>query len=181
MKRLLTDEALIEQHLPTDPSVCFDELYNRYVTKVYHRCLAFTKDSEQAHDFTHDIFLKVFDKLSSFQGKSSFSTWLYSVTYNYCADQHQRGKRLSMQAFEGDQHDWVDDDEPAVVEESIQLLKAVVHSLPPAERALLRLKYEEELSIEAIAQQLGVKPSAVKMRLKRTRDKIYSRYQQLAE
>ncbi|RIV25114.1 sigma-70 family RNA polymerase sigma factor [Fibrisoma montanum] len=176
----LTDEALIEQHLPTNPSACFDELYSRYVNKVYHRCLTFTKDGEQAQDFTHDIFLKVFAKLSSFQGNSRFSTWLYSVTYNYCADQHQRGKRISTQAFEGDQHDCIDENEQAGTEERIQQLKGVVNGLPAAERTLLRLRYEEELSIEAIAQQLGIRASAVKMRLKRTRDKIHSRYQQLA-
>ncbi|GAB3495326.1 RNA polymerase sigma factor [Spirosoma knui] len=177
MKKVLTDEELIRKHLPLNPTDCFEELYSRYVTKVYHRCLSLTRDSEQAQDFTHDIFLKVFAKLESFQGRSSFSTWLYSISHNYCMDQLRWSKRSATEAMEAnDGHDLADANENSAIEEALGLLKEVVDQLAPDEKILLRLKYEEELSVGQIAMQYGISESAVKMRLKRTRDKIYNRY-----
>ena len=82
MNAYLTDEETIRHYLPDQPDQCFDALYKRYVGKVYKRCLSMTKDSEQAQDFTQDIFLKVFSKLEAFQQRSTFSTWLYSIAYN---------------------------------------------------------------------------------------------------
>ena len=45
------------------------------------------KDSARAEDFTHDIFLKLILKLGTYKETARFSTWLYSITYNYCMDQ----------------------------------------------------------------------------------------------
>eukprot|EP01031_Cornospumella_fuschlensis_P015460 gene15460-18893_t len=77
MDTSLTDEEMIRNYLTSQPNQCFETLYNRYVNKVYRRCLSMTKDSEKAEDFTQDIFLKVFSKLDAFQERSTFSTWLY--------------------------------------------------------------------------------------------------------
>src|SRR5919199_4103165 len=98
----LTDEELIRQYLPEDPNPCFEELYNRYVNKVYKRCLSMTQDSVLAEDFTHDIFIKVFSKLGNFKERSTFSTWLHAVSSNYCLDQLRVAKRKHMVAFEDD-------------------------------------------------------------------------------
>ncbi|WP_460911673.1 hypothetical protein [Spirosoma areae] len=48
MPTSLTDEETIRQILPSHPNQCFETLYNRYVSKVYRRCLSMTKDSEKA-------------------------------------------------------------------------------------------------------------------------------------
>ena len=58
MNLVLSDEETIRNLLPNQPNQCFETLYNRYVNKVYQRCLYMTKDSEKAQDFTHDIFMK---------------------------------------------------------------------------------------------------------------------------
>jgi len=173
----LTDEEMIRQYLPSQPNQCFETLYNRYVSKVYRRCLSMTKDSLQAEDFTHDIFLKVFDKLNAFQERSTFSTWLYSIAYNYCSDQIRIAKRLSFTSIEeGIKHDLPDSKDAQVHEETLQLMKRVTETLSPKEQSLLRLKYEDGLSIDEIAKAYDVKASTVKMRLKRSRDKIHQLY-----
>ena len=132
-----------------------------------------TKDSLQAEDFTQDIFLKVFNKLEAFQQKSSFSTWLYSVSYNHCADQIRLAKRLPTTTLE-ENIEWYNSDsvEAQLREETLQVMKKAMEKLSSQERSLLRLKYEDGLSIEEIAQMYEIKPSAVKMRLKRSREKI---------
>ncbi|MVM36885.1 sigma-70 family RNA polymerase sigma factor [Spirosoma sp. HMF3257] len=170
----LSDEETIRQLLPSQPNQCFEALYSRYVKKVYQRCLSMTKDAEQAEDFTQDIFLKVFNKLDAFQERSSFSTWLYSISYNYCADQLRLSKRLPTTTWEesGIGHNTPDEDETQLQEETLQVVQQAMTTLSVEERTFLRLKYEDGMSIEELALLYNLKPSAVKMRLKRSREKV---------
>ena len=169
----LSDEEMIRHYLSSQPNHCFETLYNRYVNKVYRRCLSMTQDSEKAQDFTHDIFLKVFNKLDNFQERSTFSTWLYSIAYNYCSDQLRLAKRLPITPLD-DSHELniPEIKENHLHEETLQLVKLAMDSLSVKERSLLRLKYEDGMSIEEIANLYNIKPSAVKMRLKRSREKM---------
>ena len=176
----LSDEEMIRQYLPSEPAQCFETLYNRYVNKVYRRCLSMTKDPLKAEDFTHDIFLKVFHKLDAFQERSSFSTWLYSIAYNYCSDQIRLARRLPFMGIEeGFSNNIPEVKDGLLHEETIQLVNQAMQSLSVNEQNLLRLKYEEGLSIIAIAQQCHLKESTVKMRLKRSRDKISRLYEKM--
>lgn len=175
MKASLKDEELIDQFLTTSPNDCFEALYSRYVTKVYRRCLSMTKDSDQAQDFTQDIFIRAFSRLDRFEQRSTFSTWLYSISYNYCIDQIQLAKRRSTVALlDNTDYGFTDPEDTVRYENRMQYLSGVLDTLPPEEVQLLRLKYEEGLDIVTIARQFNLSQSAVKMRLKRSRDKIRS-------
>ena len=173
----ITDEDFIRQYRTNPTSECFEALYNRYVNKVYRRCLSMTKSTEQAEDFTHDIFLKVFNKLDAFQERSTFSTWLYSIAFNYCSDQLRIAKRVNFTSFEeGLLQEPADSSDPHLREEALQLVRKIKESLSTDEQALLQLKYEDGMGIDAIAQVYSISSSAVKMRLKRSRDKIERLY-----
>ncbi|GAB4026365.1 RNA polymerase sigma factor [Spirosoma gilvum] len=169
----LSDEEMIRHYLPQQPNQCFEALYNRYVGKVYQQCLSMTNDSEQAQDFTHDIFLKAFHKLEAFQQRSSFSTWLYAIAYNYCADQLRLAKRIPTTDLtvylQETQADYID---AQLHEEVLQVMRIAMDRLTEEERTLLRLKYEDGMTIDDIAQLYQIKPSAVKMRLKRSRERV---------
>lgn len=179
MTAKLTDEEMIRHCLPANPNQCFEALYNRYVNKVYRRCLSITQDSDKAQDYTHDIFLKAFAKLDNFQERSTFSTWLYSISYNYCMDQIRFAKRLTTVTIQDhDDYDLPDSQEALVREETLQLMKRAMETLSEEETTLLKLKYEEEYSIDELADHYKISPSAAKMRLKRSRDKIQRLYQQ---
>lgn len=176
----LSDEDTIRHYYPNQPAQCFETLYKRYVSKVYKRCLSMTKDPLKAEDFTHDIFLKVFDKLNAFQERSSFSTWLYSIAYNYCADQLRIDKRLAVEPIEdGTKHDTPELKEGHLHEETLQLVHRIMETLSTNDQLLLQFKYEQGMSIAQIAQTTSLKESTVKMRLKRSRDKIQRVYSQI--
>ncbi|SOD91915.1 RNA polymerase sigma factor [Spirosoma fluviale] len=180
MSTRLSDEEMIRQYLPSQPAHCFEALYKRYVNKVYRRCLSMTKDPLKAEDFTHDIFLKVFNKLDAFQERSSFSTWLYSISYNYCSDQIRLARRLQMTDIEDrSNYNIPEVKEELLHEETLHLVNRAMESLSASEQALLRLKYEDGMSITAISELFDLKESTVKMRLKRSRDKIYKLYGKL--
>jgi RNA polymerase sigma factor (sigma-70 family) len=176
----LSDEEMIRQYLPSQPAHCFEALYNRYVNKVYRRCLSMTKDPLKAEDFTHDIFLKVFHKLDAFQERSSFSTWLYSIAFNYCSDQIRLSRRLSVTGIdETFKHDIPETKDEHLHEETLYLVNRAMESLSENEQVLLKLKYEDGMSIAAIGEFCDLKESTVKMRLKRSRDKIYKLYEKM--
>ncbi|WP_077920967.1 RNA polymerase sigma factor [Spirosoma sp. 209] len=173
----LKDEELIRMYLHTQQNNYFETLYNRYVSKVYRRCLSLIKDSTKAEDFTHDIFLRVYGNLGNFREHSTFSTWLYSISYNYCMDQLRYAHRTVTVALnDDDEHQLADSSDHELIETQFQQLAQVMGTISPQETQMLRLKYEEGLDIRSIADQLALKDSAVKMRLKRTRDKIRRLY-----
>ncbi len=177
MKPNLTDEELIRQYLHNSPNACFEVLYTRYVGKIYKRCFSLTKDSEKAQDFTHDIFIRMFNRLDRFQERSSFSTWLHAISHNYCLDQIRLAKRLPTTSLkdETDEYGYTSD-EGDPVEHSLQNLSLAMKRISPQEAALLKLKYQDGMPIQQIAAQLNLKDSTVKMRLKRSRTKVRQLY-----
>ena len=177
----LSDEELVSLYIETQKNAYFERLYERYCDKVYRKCLSFTKDPVRAEDLTHDVFLKVVLKLSTFQGQAKFSTWLYSVTYNYCTDQ-VRSSRLHREVYsdEGwERYDVGAEDENDLTElaefEAKQVQRAL-EKLPADEQTMLLMKYQDDVSIREIAILNGLTESTVKMRLKRSRDKLRKYY-----
>lgn len=180
-KNFTTDEQLADAFLTNQSTDSFGLLYDRYINKVYKTCLSITKDSCAAQDYTQDIFIKVFDRLDSFRNRSSFSTWLYAITYYYCMDQIRLTRRLPVESLPddltGEAEPWMSDPgRPESIELSLLALENAMKHLPPAEIDLLRLKYEQGLSIQALSARFQLSESAVKMRLKRSRDKIQQLY-----
>ncbi|GAB4027496.1 RNA polymerase sigma factor [Spirosoma koreense] len=173
MPPTLTDEQLICCYLPQQPTLCFDVLYRRYAEKVHRQCLTITQDTNKAQDFTHDIFIKVFDKLAHFEQRSRFSTWLYSITYHYCIDQMRRDRRLTTTLLdERVGGHWDDSGEWMLREETMQLLGQALESLSVREQTLLKLKYEQGVSIRELAGMYDLNIGVIKMRLRRSRTKI---------
>ncbi|GAB3889517.1 RNA polymerase sigma factor [Spirosoma agri] len=176
-KSRLADEQLVNSFQTTSAADSFEALYSRYVGKVYQKCLSITKDSEVAQDYTQDIFIKVFSKLDTFQNQSAFSTWLYSISHNYCLDQIRISKRLTTESLSEEQSiNLPEATTSGISEERMQELERVMNELPQEDIKLLRLKHEQGLSIQAISEQYNLSESAVKMRLKRSRDKLQRLY-----
>ncbi|WP_338872733.1 sigma-70 family RNA polymerase sigma factor [Spirosoma sp. SC4-14] len=175
----LSDEELVRLYIETQKNTYFERLYERYCDKVYRKCLSFTKDPLQAEDLTHDIFLKLVIKLGGFKEQAKFSTWLYSITYNHCTD-HMRSpqRRTEVYMDEGwERLDVGNDDGLAeLAEMEAQQLKRAMEHLDPTEQSLLLMKYQDNISIRELADLNGITESAVKMRLKRTRDKLRKYY-----
>lgn len=176
----LSDEELVSLYIETQQNVYFERLYERYCDKVYRKCLSFTKDPVRAEDLTHDVFLKVVIKLSTFQGQAKFSTWLYSVTYNYCTDQLRTSRqRREVYADEGwERYDVAgqDDDLTELAELEAKQVQRALEKLPADEQTMLLMKYQDDVSIREIAILNGLTESTVKMRLKRSRDKLRKYY-----
>lgn len=171
----MPDMELIQAFLATQGDPCFSQIYNRYGTKVYSKCLAMLKDEAAAKDATQDIFMKLFVNLASFKDKAQFSTWLYSITYNYCIDVIRKKKRRgNIFSDEMEKAPDIEDDtinEKILLEMKVKNLRKVLEKIPDEDKYVLLLKYQEDKSIKEIAQIFGKTESAIKMKIKRAKEK----------
>jgi RNA polymerase sigma-70 factor (ECF subfamily) len=155
-------------------------LYQRYFPKVYQKCLALCRDADQAFDLAQDILLKAFERLHTFCGKASFSTWLYTLTYNHYRDFFRKSKRLAVSrlgAYDpGDEAPEAALAETGEAEADQTTMLGLLNKLPDAEKTLLLRKYRDGESIEHLTGQFSLSAGAVKMRLKRARAKLNQLY-----
>lgn len=177
-----TDEELVSHYLETRSNDYFEQLYERYCNKVHRKCLSFTKDTMQAEDLTQDIFIRLIIKLDGYKKQAKFSTWLYSVTHNYCADQIKLPRQRQEIVTNGNWDGIVISVDDSAEQEEAQgrLVQLAMSKLSTDEQGLLRQKYQEEVSIKELAQYYSLSESAVKMRLKRSRDRLRELYKQAA-
>ncbi|MBX7240418.1 MAG: RNA polymerase sigma factor [Bacteroidia bacterium] len=169
----LSDEDVIQLIIDKGKTNFFSVLYDRYSDKVYRKCLSFEKDKDVALDLSHDILIKVFLQLSKFQGRSRFSTWLYSVAYNYCVEYTRKKNRLPLTPLDDERMDFADEDTDWVLLESQEKsLKKALDKIHPEDKALLLMKYQDDISIKELMEVHKISESAVKMRLARARQKV---------
>jgi len=95
-----TDFELIDAILESGDNEYFGLLYDRYADKVFGKCLQMFKEYNLAQDLTHDVLVKAFLKLNTFNKKSSFGTWIYQVTYTYCIDYIRKNKNVFKEELE---------------------------------------------------------------------------------
>lgn len=174
----LSDEDVVREIVKTQNAALVEVLYERYADKVYRKCISFVKEESIAADLTHDIFIKVYTKLGSFKGTSKFSTWLYSITYNFCVDYIRKNKKTKTVSIDNEER--VKDMEVETVDDLAHIkgarLKVLLERIKPEERMILLMKYKDDMSIKEIQEILQVSESAIKMRLKRAKEKIKQLY-----
>ena len=174
----LTDEQLVDKIVVEGKNELFGVLYNRYFAKVNDKCFSFFKDKQKSEEFANDILSKAFEKLESFKGKSSFSSWLYSITYNTVIDYLRKKKQLHYPNWnqENELPEIIDESDSEIEEISYENLLQVFEKIHPEEKALLMMKYQDLLPIKEIAVSLSTSEDAVKMRLKRARSRVIYLY-----
>lgn len=174
----LTDEQIIEQIIGENRNELYEVIYDRYFVKVRDKCYSFLKNKTQAEEFANDILSKVFEKLDGFKGKSSFSSWLYSISYNSIIDFLRKKRQLHYPNWnqENELPEIIDETDADMSEISYDKLMQIFDIIHPEEKALLFMKYQDALSLKDIAASLTISEDAVKMRLKRARARVVYLY-----
>lgn len=173
-----TDEMYIKQILAGN-SRAFSALVENHKDMVFNIIVRIVNHSEEAEELAQDVFMKAYHALPSFKKEAKFSTWLYRIAYN-TAISWTRKSRPEFAPFDNfiiDNYS-EDDNEPHIneqeqtVEQQYDSLKEAIHSLKEEDKLLLNLFYYNKLSIKEISETIGVKESAVKVRLFRIRNKL---------
>jgi RNA polymerase sigma factor (sigma-70 family) len=179
----LSDNELVKLLNETNESKYFGILYDRYSNLVYNKCLRFVSDKQEAQDMTHDLFIKLYMKLRLFEGKSEFSTWLYSFTYNFCINHLQRKvavkKELMKELNEANEIVPSEIDDSEIYQLKSDKLKIALERIDPKDKLILLMKYQDDFTIKEMVTATGLGESAVKMRINRAKKRVLEEYNKL--
>jgi len=152
------------------------EIYDRYSGRIYNFALRFLKNSEAAEDAMQEVFVKMIRHASQFQGDAKLSTWLFSITANWCRDFLRKADNKSKES------DDVLVTLPAPLEQSpdrnleqreneVRIQRAL-KALTPEQREAILLSRYQGLSYAEIAQISGCSEGAVKTRVFRAMETL---------
>ncbi|MFN0034792.1 MAG: RNA polymerase sigma factor [Saprospiraceae bacterium] len=170
-------------YLQDQDALYFSQLYRRYAGKVFAKCISMLADHGMARDATQDVFIKILLNLSKFTEQSSFSTWVYSITYNYCIDLIRKKKKNILLYTEDigsiSKETEVEMPDSVILEMETNRLEKVMDRLPPGDKAILDMKYTDEMSIREIGEVLNKTESAIKMQIMRAKIKSQNIYEEM--
>lgn len=165
----------------------FRQLFERYHRRVYAVAFGVLKNRQDALDCVQESFVKVHRHLGSFQGSSSFYTWLYRIAMNLAIDQLRRKKtsrpvefddalrRETVEAGDDTIVSRILDENPrkAVIRrELLERVQAALAELPEYHRQVILLREIEGLSYEEMAEALDVPKGTIMSRLFHARRKM---------
>lgn len=166
-----------------DHAAHFDQLYQRYVDRVYRYAHRLCGEAEAAKDLVQDTFLNAYRGLKQFRGDAQVSTWLYTIASRACLRMRRRRKgeptqSLSLESFipatDGELRlqipvDGLSPEEALANKQLRQALDQAIAQLPNTYRMVLILRDMEGLSAKEVGRILGIGERAVKSRLHRAR------------
>jgi RNA polymerase sigma-70 factor (ECF subfamily) len=168
------DEELVHRSQAGDTEA-FDVLVTKYRAKIFTMLYGMVCNENDALDLAQEGFLKTWRSIHQFQGRSSFYTWLYSLTVNLAIDSLRRkGRRAEVE---------LDDAIPASLPspranyrltEICQHINAAFAQLSPEHRAVIVLREIEDLQYQEIAEVLNISVGTVMSRLFYGRKKLQS-------
>jgi RNA polymerase sigma-70 factor (ECF subfamily) len=145
------------------------ELFERCRDPVF-RLAARMIGPQEAVDVSQQVFLRVFQSLNKFSGRSSFMTWLYRVTANECLQWIRQNKRRPADSLGFDPTDRRPSGIHALMQKD--LLESALARIDPDLRCVFLLREVEELSYAGIAEVLEIAEGTVASRLNRARHEL---------
>ena len=163
----LLDEELVSRYrsaVETDEREQYiNELFRRNYTRVARWCLRFAADRESAADLAQEVFTKAYQNLSTFQGQSKFSTWLFVIARNHCLNTVRANTRQATELKADDGEEILlgiadrAPDPQSVLERTASadlVRKLLTEALDETEKMVFTLHYGEDVSLDAITRLL---------------------------
>ncbi len=166
--------SIIKQAKKGD-QIAFNSLLNTFWKDVYRFQLNKCKNEDEAEDITIKTFARAFDRISTFNEKYQFKTWLYTISNNIYID-HLRKKKTETISYNKNHreiHRIIDDDpSPAdqlIQQQNLAQLKAYIKQLKPHYQEVINLRYFQELSYKEISENLNEPMNNIKVKLLRAK------------
>ena len=165
----------------------FDQLMRLHQRRVYRLLLGMLRDPEAADTLTQECFLRAWRKRASFRGEASVQTWLLRIAVNLARD-HARNRRLAFwrRLFSAPAEEaraqaehlpglQAGPEQALAARQELEAVWKVVEELPQQQKAIFLLRFVEEMSLEEIAEALGLRVGTVKLHLFRALGSIKAR------
>ena len=156
----------------------FNVLIDEYKNMAFTLALKLMKSREDAEEVTQDAFLKAYTKIHQFEGKSKFSTWLYTIVYHTALtrlrkkqlpmDNTQLGQEENLTAYSESDKEW----RRLQKEERSSYIQMALSKLSSEDQVAITLFYLNENSLQEICEITGWELSNVKVRLHRARKRL---------
>jgi RNA polymerase sigma-70 factor (ECF subfamily) len=163
----------------------FRELVERHQRPAYAVALTLVRDENDARELVQDAFLRVYRGLGSFEGKSSFFTWLYRIINNLAIDLMRKPGRhdVGLSENHGAEEEpaelplvsRIDGADPIDVMRRREIavrIQTALDALPPYHRGVIVMREVEGMSYEEMAQAMGVSKGTIMSRLFHARQKL---------
>jgi len=183
----VSDESVLVDAARNGDVGAFEQLVRRYDRNVFRIAQHITQNREDAEDVVQDAFLKAFQNLGQFQGKSKFYTWLVRIAVNESLMRLRRrhpermvsldeGVKTEEGSMPREVADWSPNPEQLYSQAELKdILSNTIQGLPPGFRTVFVLRDVEALSTEETAEALNLSIPAVKSRLMRARLQLRDR------
>ena len=175
-----TDKELIAAVLDGDAS-SFELLVARYQPRVFATARRYARREDEVADIVQEIFIKAFQKLSTYRAEAPFEHWLMRMAVRTCYDflrKHQRNREYNVTEISDEENDWLEnvgDDGPERETDQAAakaLVDRLLEGLSPDFRLVITLLEIEEKSVKEIADLTGWSVSLVKVRAYRARNQM---------
>jgi RNA polymerase sigma factor (sigma-70 family) len=178
----LTNETELIEQLKLGDETAFKTIVEQWKDMVYNTILGIVQNETEAEDLAQDVFIKVFEKISTFKGDSKFSTWLYRIATTTALD-HLRSKKRKkrfgfLQSLGGgnDEKESIPDfNHPGVSldnKERAAVLFKAIESLPENQKTAYTLHKLEGLSYRDVSEVLNTTVSAVESLMSRANQNL---------
>ena len=176
----LTDELLVQKFMKGCEE-SFAEIILRYETKVHNLSMRLTRNQEDAEEVLQDVFITVYRKIASFEGKAKFSSWLYRITVNAAFMKLRKKKQDRTVSIEDmlptienqtstKEYGFGSQSDSLTMNNQIrEALENAIGRLPDEYRAVFVLRDVDGLSNKEVGDILNLSIPAVKSRLHRSR------------
>lgn len=165
--------------LQASPSQAIETIMNTYGDDIKRLVFAYVKNAADTDDVTQEVFVTIYQKLSTFQGNSTLKSWIYAIAINKCKDYlrswHSRNQRLRerlIQSSHTSKEETTTPEEKALEKDYASELFRKVMELPIKYREVIILYYFKEFSTKEISQVLNMNEATVRTRLNRGREKL---------
>lgn len=172
------EQVWLEQARQGDKAA-FGKIIEAYQTPVYNLAYRMLNNAGEAEEAAQEAFIRAYTRLDSYDPAHKFSTWLLSITSNYCIDQIRKRRALLLSIDEPlAPHPALMSDRSKGPEAQLmmnqqqELVQSLLAELAPDYRQAVVLRYWHEMSYEEIAEVMDTSVSAIKSRLFRARRQL---------
>ena len=161
----------------------FGVLMKRYEKKLLRYGRNFLSDPENIEDIVHDVFLKTYQNMKSFDCSQKFSSWIYRIAHNAFVNGLKKSIRSPLHFFDFDtlvSHPIYEDgaEEEKEQEETKRMIDSCLGKLAPKYREIIVLFYFEEQGYKEIADILQIPQGTVGVRLRRAKESLRKAYEE---